>query len=124
MGYFSRNLWRKLWEKIGPVRAKSEDNEDVLCDPFGGCDPEGRLSRLDLDDDGIVSIDDIHHALRDVLGLSVDDSERSLAKFVLSFADTDGSGDVTLQDFELFCQEMENLYEEDKWRLGIPILSA
>ena len=60
------------------------------------CDPYGRLERLDLDDDGVVSLEDIHCALRDVLGLSVDDSEMSLASFVFTYADTDRDGKVSM----------------------------
>ena len=124
MGYFARNLWRKLWERIGPSKeANANDDseeEDDLCDQNAECDPEGRLERLDFDHDGEVSVDDIHKALSRVLKLSVDDSEQSLAQFVHSFADSDGSGHITLRDFELFCSEMKNLYEEDKWRLSFP----
>lgn len=123
MGYFARNLWRKLWERIGPKKINPTDGgeeEDGSCDPIGECDPEGRLERIDFDHDGEVSIDDLHKALSSVLKLSVDDSERSLAQFVHNFADTDGSGHVTLQDFQLFCSEMESLYEQDKWRLSFP----
>jgi hypothetical protein len=51
------------------------------------------------------------------LGFSVDDREMSLAEFVHSFADTTGDGQVALRDFELFCDEMKEDYENDeKWR--------
>uniref|UniRef100_A0A7S4MI19 Calcineurin-like phosphoesterase domain-containing protein n=1 Tax=Odontella aurita TaxID=265563 RepID=A0A7S4MI19_9STRA len=74
----------------------------------------------DDDDDNVLTVDDIHMALSDVLGLSVDDTERSLAKFVHNFADTTGDGRVTLADFEQFCEEMPGVYEQNKWRLAYP----
>jgi hypothetical protein len=85
MGYFARNLWRKIWEDISPTL-------NGLCEPADECDPEGRLEALHLDKDTILSIDEIHAALRDVVGLMVDEREKSLAQFVHSFADTSGNG--------------------------------
>lgn len=113
MSYFARNLWRKIWEAISPTITG-------LCSPTEECDPEGRLATLDLDEDGVISIDEIHAALRDVVGLSVDERERSLAQFVHSFADTDGDGKVTVEDFEIFCDEMPQVYKTDEWRLAYP----
>ena len=120
MGYFARNLWRKLWEQIGPPRPEDSDRSEVdaLCGM--NCDPEERLEKLDFDHDGEVSTDDIHRALKGVLKLSVDDEEKTLAEFIHSFADTNGNGHVTLEDFETFCNEMDELYEQDKWRLSFP----
>jgi hypothetical protein len=113
LSYFARNLWRKIWEAISPTISG-------LCSPTEECDPEGRLATLDLDEDGVISIDEIHAALRDVVGLSVDERERSLAQFVHSFADTDGDGKVTAEDFEVFCEEMPQVYKTDEWRLAYP----
>lgn len=113
MSYFARNLWRKVWEAISPT-------VNGMCEPADQCDPEGRLATLDLDEDGAVGVDEIHAALRDVVGLSVDDTEKSLAQFVHSFADTDGDGEVTLTDFEVFCEDMPKLYQMDEWRLSSP----
>ena len=120
MGYFARNLWRKLWEQIGPPRPEGGDRSEVdaLCSM--DCDPEERLEKLDYDHDGEVSTDDIHKALKGVLRLSVDDKEKSLAEFIHNFADTSGSGHVTVEDFQIFCNEMDELYEQDKWRLSWP----
>ena len=94
MGYFARNLWRKLWEKIGPRSLVGSNgiDEDGPCDSIEQCDPEGRLEKLDFDNDGEISTDDIHEALSAVLKLSVDDNEKTLAEFVHSFADTNGNG--------------------------------
>ena len=72
---------------------------------------------LDRDHDGIIGIPEIHAALGDKLGLSVDAKEMSLATFVHSFADVNNDGKVTLRDLELFCKEMPDIYENDKWRL-------
>lgn len=112
MGYFARNLWRKLWDSISPPRSEGGCSFN--------CDPEERLEKLDYDHDGELSTDDIHKALKGVLRLSVDEKEKSLAEFIHSFADTSGSGHVTIEDLEIFCNEMEELYEQDKWRLSWP----
>lgn len=109
--YFAKNLWRKIWDELSPTLSG-------LCEPVDECDAEGRLDALDLDGDGVVGVDEIHAALRDVVGLSVDDNEKSLARFVHSFADTSGDGRVTLQDFEVFCDEMPKAYIRDEWRLA------
>ena len=86
MSYFAKNLWLRLWTK------------------FGG-DVEETLRRLDLDDDGTISVDEIQHALDDVLGLSVDPTEKSLARFVLNFADTSQDGLLTISDLQRFHNE-------------------
>ena len=115
MGFFARNLWRKIWEATTP-----EGKDPMQCDDLESCMPEYRLSVLDRDETGVVRVEEIHAALRDVVGLSVDDSEMSLAKFVHSFADTSGDGRVTLDDFKIFCTEMPVLYENERWRLASP----
>jgi hypothetical protein len=114
MSYFAKNLWRKIWDGIAPAISG-------LC-TTDECNPEGRLALLDLDGDGVISVDEIHAALRDLLGLSVDETnnEQSLAEFVHSFADTDRDGKVTLEDFEVFCEEMPQTYMRDEWRLAFP----
>lgn len=115
MGYFARNMWRKIWEAIAPRSI------DTLCDTLDEpCQPERRLEALDLEANGEISVHDIHAALRDVVGLSVDAEETSLAQFVHSFADADGDGRVTLADFETFCAEMPALYANQEWRLAYP----
>lgn len=108
MSYFARNLWRKIWEAVQP--SPTEDCDDT-------CMSEERLEMLDRDHDGIIGIPEIHAALGDKLGLSVDAKEMSLATFVHSFADVNNDGKVTLRDLELFCKEMPDIYENDKWRL-------
>ena len=112
MSYFARNLWRKIWEHVGP------ENANIICESEDECDAFGRLTRLShIDGSGEVTIDDIHYALSDMLGLSVDEKEKSLAKFIHNFADTSGDGKVTLEDLQTFCSEMPALYENDSWRL-------
>mmetsp|Transcript_14772 Transcript_14772/g.23101 ORF Transcript_14772/g.23101 Transcript_14772/m.23101 type:complete len:703 (+) Transcript_14772:196-2304(+) len=132
MGFFARNLWRKIWEEITPIPADVSDNNDdvagdldfavkleVLCS-VEDCQPEKRMAVLNKNGDGELTVDEIHDALRSVVGLSVDENEQSLAEFVFSFADTDNDGKVTLNDFETFCSEMPALYENQKWRLSYP----
>jgi hypothetical protein len=110
MGYFARNLWRRLWDAISQELSET-------CDLSEDCNPKGRLAALDISGTGFVTVEEIQMALRDYLGFSVDDREMSLAEFVHSFADTTGDGQVALRDFELFCEEMKEDYENDeKWR--------
>ena len=110
MGYFARNLWRRLWDAISQELSET-------CDLSEDCNPKGRLAALDISGTGTVTVEEIQLALRDYLGFSVDDREMSLAEFVHSFADTTGDGKVALRDFELFCEEMKEDYESDeKWR--------
>jgi len=126
MSFFARNLFRKLWEAT-ELRMRDEDGRlktatrplGELCD-VDECDPDGRLSTLDRDGDGVVTVDDVHVALRDFLGLSIDEEETTLAEYVHSFADTSGKGCVTVADFEVFCTEMPEVYESQKWRLAFP----
>lgn len=112
MSYFSRNLWRKMWDATSEALHLERS--------LGDGNPEGRLALLDRDGDGIVSVEDFQVALRDLLGCSVDDREMALAEFVHSFADTTGDGKVALEDFEVFCTEMHETYERDDWRLSHP----
>jgi hypothetical protein len=106
-------MWRKIWEAIAPHPCDHESSEN--------CYPERRLAALDLEETGEVSIDDIHSALRDVVRLSVDEEERSLAQFVHSFADADGDGRVTIADFNALCDEiMPAIYANQAWRLAFP----
>jgi 2',3'-cyclic-nucleotide 2'-phosphodiesterase (5'-nucleotidase family) len=62
-----------------------------------------RLSVLDSSGDGLVSVDEIHVALRDLLRLSTSDENMTLAKFVHDYADVTGNGRVTTEDFAHFC---------------------
>jgi 2',3'-cyclic-nucleotide 2'-phosphodiesterase (5'-nucleotidase family) len=110
MSYFARNLWRKIWEAVQPSDACDEDT----------CRSEERLELLDQDSDGVIGLPEIQAALGEMVGLSVDTNEMSLAKFIHSFADINNDGKVTLKDLELFCSEMPQIYEMDKWRLGNP----
>jgi len=110
MGYFARNLWRKLWDALSLELAEICDVDD--------CNPEGRLETLDSSGNGEVTVEDIQVALRDLLGFSVDDREMSLAEFVHNFVDTTGSGRITMSDCELFCDEIQEDFVRDKWRLS------
>lgn len=105
MSYFARSLWRKLWNAI------SDEVDDEACMLREECNesfnPEGFLDVLDLTGDGNVSVEEIQIALQEKLGLSVDNRETALAKFIHSFADTNGDGTVTLHDFKVFCKEMQ-----------------
>lgn len=111
MTFFARNLWRKMWEAIAPDESCSVDDD---------CDPEGRMQRLDLNGDGEVTIEDIHLALHDLVGLHTDPNEKSLAEFVLNYADTSHNGKITADDMRSFCSEMPEIYDSQKWRLAFP----
>ncbi len=107
MGFFARNLFRKLWKATG----KYMSTEDLLDLEEEGCskaemselESQLRLSVLDQNGDGILSVEDIHIGLRDYLGLSVYEEEMSLAKIIHGYADVTDSGRVTVEDFEIFC---------------------
>mmetsp|Transcript_4160 Transcript_4160/g.11775 ORF Transcript_4160/g.11775 Transcript_4160/m.11775 type:complete len:792 (-) Transcript_4160:100-2475(-) len=62
-----------------------------------------RLSVLDSSGDGLVSVDDIHSSLRDLLRISTSEENMTLAKFVHDYADVTGNGRVTTEDFAHFC---------------------
>ena len=100
MGYFARKLWRDLWNAISQSLRTEE------CSLEGSCGPEERLEMLDQTGNGVVTVEDIQVALRDMLGINVDNNEMALAKFVHSYADTTGDGRVTKNDFKIFCEEM------------------
>ena len=112
MGYFARNLWRKIWESLEPT---------VLIEPQLDSDHtyfRERFADLDNDQDGIVTVEDIHAALRDVLGLNVHCDEMTLAESVHAYADVNNDGKVTVDDLKLFSKELPALYEKDRWRLA------
>jgi 2',3'-cyclic-nucleotide 2'-phosphodiesterase (5'-nucleotidase family) len=102
MAHFARNLWRRLWLAI------SRELEDEKYNLDGDCIPEDRLNILDSTGNGVITVDDIQVALRDLLGFSVDEDETALANFILSFADRSGDGRVTKKDFEIFCEELSS----------------
>lgn len=116
MAYFAKNLWRKIWdnvgEKVGVLGTECELEEDQ-------CNAEMRMETLDRNKDGKVGVEEIQEALADI-GLSVDNRELSLAQFVHNFADTSGTGVVTVDDLKVFCEEMEEVYQADAWRLSFP----
>lgn len=112
MSYFGRNLWRKLWDAISEIIKENGMKK--------GCHAEFRLKQLDSDGDGTVTVADLRKGLESLLGYSIDERENTLAEFVHRFADTTGNGVVKLEDFELFCQEMLETYDRDKWRLAHP----
>jgi len=104
MGYFSYNLFRRLWSAIS-----REVTDEGRC-PIAGdteCDARERLAILDRSGSGVITVQDISVALREKLGYSMDQREMSLSQFVHNFADMDGDGEVTMKDFEAFCIEME-----------------
>ena len=109
MGYFSRTLFRKLWDavgkKIGSAMKKVASNPSLIenVEVLKKVESGLRLNVLDVDGSGTVSVDEIHDALRDLLGLSVHDENKTLAEYVHAHADVTGNGIVTREDFEHFC---------------------
>jgi hypothetical protein len=129
MSYFARNLWRRIWDSLSQVLASEcqldFDSEGDSASAIGtlmaagdSCNPEARLNTLDADNDGRISVAEIQNALAKLVGLSVDNRELTLAQFVHDFADTNGNGEVTLEDLQVFCDEMGETYERDQWRLA------
>lgn len=120
LGFFARNLWRKLWAAI------SQSIEDS-CSLTDGCEPESLLEVLDSNGDGTVTVAEIQAAMSELLDFSVDDRETTLAEFVHAFADATDTGKVTVKDFELFCETMatsaeekSNMLHEDQFRRPFP----
>lgn len=104
MSFFARNLWRRLWDLTWQLLPEPvKDMADELPEEVEG---RLRLSVLDRDGDGCLTIDDIHYGLKEFLGLRVHDEEKTLAKNVHACADVTGSGTVTVDDFEHFCTGM------------------
>jgi 2',3'-cyclic-nucleotide 2'-phosphodiesterase (5'-nucleotidase family) len=109
MGFFSRNLFRKLWDATGELMETDTDasnGSDGSTNEVGSeieMESRLRLSVLDRDGDGLVTVQDIHYGLRQFLGLSVHEEETSLAECIYGYADVTGNGDVTVEDFEFFC---------------------
>jgi hypothetical protein len=136
MAFFARNLFYKLWEATGElipdpeevvaaVSSEKLDNDAAVTPPVNLDRIEGtlRLSVLDRDGDGYVSVDDIMMGLRDFLGLSVDESNKTLAEQVHSYADVTASGCVTVHDFEVFCKSgipSECKLPDRKWEHAFP----
>ena len=81
MSYFARNLWHRMWENI-----RVADDED------------GVLDALDLDGDGVISVEEIRMGATRILGLSTDCTQMALARYVHRFADVNGQGEVTRDD--------------------------
>lgn len=123
MDFFARGMFRKLWEATGELIPDPELVAEEATQPVNMERIEGRLrlSVLDRDNDGYVTVDDIHFALRDFLGLSVDDNYKTLAEAVHSCADALGNGVVTVEDFEVFCSGMPlELTMTKRWHAAFP----
>ncbi|KAG7349291.1 calcineurin-like phosphoesterase [Nitzschia inconspicua] len=122
MSYFAGNLWQRIWDSLGEKLDEDCDAEmyekkkmeDPECESV--CNAELRLETLDADGDGIISVEEIQDALSDLAGISVDPRELTLAEFVHEFADATGSGEVTVEDLEIFCRELGERYEREKIR--------
>lgn len=124
MGFFARGMFRKLWEATGELIPDPEIVAEEATHPVNMERIEGklRLSVLDRDNDGYLTIDDIHYGLRDLLGLSVNDDYKALAEQVHFCADATGNGKVTVEDFELFLLDMprEMKLQQPKWEKAFP----
>mmetsp|Transcript_20061 Transcript_20061/g.43178 ORF Transcript_20061/g.43178 Transcript_20061/m.43178 type:complete len:706 (-) Transcript_20061:47-2164(-) len=105
MTFIAKSLWRRLWEHMtDELTMEREDDEDIVCTE-DSC-PLERIELMDTDLNGVIEIHDIQQALEDFLGFSVDERELTLATMIHDFADMDGDGKVTMNDFELYCREM------------------
>ena len=123
MAFFARGMFRKLWEATGELIPDPETFAEEASQPVNMERIEGRLrlSVLDRDKKGWLSVDDIHVGLRDFLGLSVDDNYKTLAERVHVCADATGNGQVTVDDFEVFCTGMpKGLKMKPKWQNAFP----
>jgi hypothetical protein len=67
---------------------------------------EIRLSALDRDKNGYLSVGDIHDGLKEYLGLPIDDGQyQTLAEHVHACADVTNTGVVDVNDFNMICQD-------------------
>mmetsp|Transcript_22807 Transcript_22807/g.54034 ORF Transcript_22807/g.54034 Transcript_22807/m.54034 type:complete len:751 (-) Transcript_22807:119-2371(-) len=117
MSYFAQNLWRRIWEsmteEIGEdCTAKYDEEQEIVLEK--DCNPELRLELLDNDGDGVVGVEEIQDALQNIAGINVDPRETTLAEFVHDVADATNSGKVTIEDLEVFCDEMVDITEREK----------
>ena len=124
MGFFARGIFRKLWDAL---EERMDDPLEVLEEashpPPPLAEVEGRLRHavLDRNGDGRITVDDIHVALRDFLGLRVNDEVKTLAAAIHSCADVTGGGCVTVNDFKVFCTKMPREYRlSRKWSEAFP----
>ena len=125
MAFFARNLFRKLWDATGE---RIQDPEEVLEEftqpsnkTLEEVESRLRLDVLDVDGDGCLTVDDIHVALRDILGLTVHEEEKTLAECIHSYADVTDTGTVTVDDFEQFCTGLpRELRLIPKWKDAFP----
>ena len=124
MGFFARNLFLKLWNATGELIGDPADAAEEASQPVNleRIESKLRLSVLDRDGDGYLTVDDIHHALRGFLGLSVDDNYKTLAEQIHSYADVTDTGKVTVEDFEVFCTGMpcDLKLSQPKWQEAFP----
>jgi hypothetical protein len=124
MAFFARGMFRKLWEATSELIPDPEIVAEDASHPVNMDRIEGklRLSVLDGDNDGFVTVDDIHVGLRDLLGLSVDDQYKSLATQVHACADVTGNGKVSVEDFEIFCRDgmPRELRLQPQWEEAFP----
>ena len=124
MGFFARNLFRKLWDATGErIPDPEEELEEMShpAPPLEEIESRWRISILDRNNDGVVSVDDIHCGPRDFLGLSVDSEEKTLAEYIHSYADVAGNGMVTVDDFEYFCTGLpREITPIRKWSNAFP----
>mmetsp|Transcript_47984 Transcript_47984/g.78175 ORF Transcript_47984/g.78175 Transcript_47984/m.78175 type:complete len:231 (+) Transcript_47984:3-695(+) len=106
MGFFARNLWRRIWETarashdgVAPEGSPKKDSQDVL-------------DAMDTNNDGVISVEEIQAYLATV-GIHTDKGETALAELVREFADVTGDGAVTIEDLERFANDEGLLHEEE-----------
>jgi len=121
MNYFAKSLWQQLWDYMSDELTEVlDDGEEVVC-PIDAC-PVERLEILDSSGEGTITVEDIQTALRDHLGVSVDERETALAEMVHSYADMTGTGEVTIDDLEQYCDEMSDSLLRD-WKFSYDVAS-
>ena len=112
MSYFARNLWKRMWEQLAAgARAGGA--------PAAGGVEDGVLAAMDLDGDGVISVEEIHASLARILGMSTDGTQMALARYVHRFADATGNGHVTRDDLLRFVRD-EDLFSDYEDALRVP----
>lgn len=78
-----------------------------------------QIQALDLDGDGIITLDEIQYLLSHVLGVSTDHTETALARYILESADRSGSGVLTIEDVHRFLRDEGRFSQVDDHQLHV-----
>lgn len=115
MSFFARGMFQQLWQATDKLATGATVTGDSRQEA------QLRLSVLDRDHDGQVSVDDFHIVLQNLLHVSVHKGDKKLAQKVHAFADITGDGLVTVEDFQFIAMDdPEDWKLPPKWQEAFP----